>query len=86
MAPSPYDLSCWWDVKHKRNNNIIVLYSLDPDQVGHFFWSDLDQICLQRLSADNTYKVSLTPLKYHIFENIMENEAFALLEQMRDFP
>ena len=22
MAPSPYDLSCWWDVKHKHNNNI----------------------------------------------------------------
>ena len=21
MAPSPYDLSCWWDVKHKHNNN-----------------------------------------------------------------
>ena len=19
--PSPYDLSCWWDVKHKHNNN-----------------------------------------------------------------
>ena len=19
MAPSPYDLSCWWDVKHKHN-------------------------------------------------------------------
>ena len=22
MAPSPYDLSCWWDVKHNNNNNI----------------------------------------------------------------
>ena len=21
MALSPYDLSCWWDVKHKHNNN-----------------------------------------------------------------
>ena len=24
----------------------------------------------------------LTPLKYHIFENILENKAYALLEQM----
>ena len=22
MAPSKYDLSCWWDVKHKKNNQI----------------------------------------------------------------
>ena len=28
----------------------------------------------------------ITPLKYHVFENIMENEAFALLEQMLHFP
>ena len=21
VAPSPYDLSCWWDVKQKHNNN-----------------------------------------------------------------
>ena len=27
-----------------------------------------------------------TPLKYHVFENIMENGAFALLEQMLHFP
>ena len=26
------------------------------------------------------------PLKYHVFENIMENEAFAQLEQMLHFP
>ena len=25
------------------------------------------------------------PLKYHVFENIMENGAFALLEQMLHF-
>ena len=25
MAPSPYDRSCWWDVKHKHNNNKIKL-------------------------------------------------------------
>ena len=23
MALSPYDLSCWWDVKHKHKNNIV---------------------------------------------------------------
>ena len=22
MVLSPYDLSCWWDVKHKHNNNL----------------------------------------------------------------
>ena len=27
----------------------------------------------------------ITPLKYHVFENIMENEAFAFLEQMLHF-
>ena len=26
------------------------------------------------------------PWKYHVFENIMENGAFALLEQMLHFP
>ena len=26
-----------------------------------------------------------TPLKYHVFENIVENRAFALLEQMLHF-
>ena len=28
----------------------------------------------------------LTPLKYHVSGNIMENEVFALLEQMLHFP
>ena len=28
----------------------------------------------------------ITPLKYHVFENIMENGAFALLEQLLHFP
>ena len=28
----------------------------------------------------------LTSLKYHVFENIIENGAFALLEQMLHFP
>ena len=30
--------------------------------------------------------VPLTPLKYNVYENIMENRAFALLEQMLHFP
>ena len=29
--------------------------------------------------------MDVTPLKYHVFENIMENGAFALLEQMLHF-
>ena len=28
----------------------------------------------------------IMPLKYHVFENIMENGAFALLEQMLHVP
>ena len=28
----------------------------------------------------------ITPLKYHVFENIMVNGSFALLEQMLHFP
>ena len=28
----------------------------------------------------------MMPLKYHVFENIMENETFALLELMLHFP
>ena len=31
-------------------------------------------------------KNPLTPLKYNVYENIMENSAFALLEQMLHFP
>ena len=30
--------------------------------------------------------VPLTPLKYNVCENIMENRAFALLEQLFHFP
>ena len=29
---------------------------------------------------------SLTPLKYNVYDNIMEIRAFALLEQMLHFP
>ena len=28
----------------------------------------------------------ITPLKYHVYENVMENGAFALSEQMLHFP
>ena len=36
-----------------------------------------------KLPHDSAFK--MTPLKYHVFENIMENGAFALLEQMLHF-
>ena len=35
-------------------NTIRVLNSLDPDQAQIFVGPDLDQNCLQRLSADGT--------------------------------
>ena len=34
----------------------------------------------------NIYTNILMPLKYHVFENIMENGAFAPKEQMLHFP
>ena len=47
------------------------------------FWTEI-------LSASPVYRTQklplLMPLKYHVFENIMENGAFALLEQMLHFP
>ena len=33
-----------------------------------------------------TFYSIITTLKYHVFENIMENGAFALLKQMLHFP
>ena len=42
------------------------------------------QICLKPLLHINAF--ILTALNYHIFENIIENVAFALLEQMLLFP
>ena len=30
--------------------------SEDPDQAGHFVWPELGPNCLQRLSADDTYR------------------------------
>ena len=41
-------------------------------------------MCRQRLSLYSIKRL-LTPLKYRVFENIMENGAFALLEQMLHF-
>ena len=40
---------------------------------------------LIHLSSLTLYTI-ITPLKYRVFENIMENGAFALLEQMLHFP
>ena len=28
MAQSPYDLSCWWDVKHQHNNTYRIVGNL----------------------------------------------------------
>ena len=41
---------------------------------------------LLMLSPFSQYKRLLMTLKYHVFETIMKNEAFALLEQMLYFP
>ena len=38
------------------------------------------------IDKKKTLYSKMTPWKYHVFENIMENEAFALLEQMFNFP
>ena len=36
MAPSPYDLSCCWDVKHKHNNDNMKKLIIDiSDFVVH---------------------------------------------------
>ena len=51
---------------------------------------DLTPNCLQRLLTLAGKKLTpysiITPLKCHEFENIMENGAFALKEQMLHFP
>ena len=39
--------------KNSFRNTIRVLNSLDPDQDRHFVGPDLDQNCLQSLSADD---------------------------------
>ena len=36
--------------------------------------------------SDHTHLLILTPLKYHAFENIIENGAFAPKQQMLHFP
>ena len=43
-------------------NTIRVSNSLDPDQARHFVEPDLGPNCLQRLSADDTTRVSCTKL------------------------
>ena len=49
---------------------------------------NLKQVSKGLLNPYLHYSALLTPLQYmyHIFENIMENGAFALLEQMLHFP
>ena len=41
---------------------------------------------MAKADIDHLTLYSLTPLKYHLFETMMENGAFALLEQMLHFP
>ena len=55
-----------------------------------FFWSLSENFkTCEFNNFENNYYLTLysiiTPLKYHVFENIMENGAFALLEQMLHF-
>ena len=35
MAPSPYEVSCWWDVKHKKSRSFYILTSpcMDPENI-----------------------------------------------------
>ena len=48
--------------KNSSMNTIRVSNSLDPDQARHFVEPDLGPNCLQRLSADDTTRVSCTKL------------------------
>ena len=44
------------------------------------------QLTTKRNNMHLTLYSIITPLKYHVYENIVENGAFALLEQMLHFP
>ena len=35
MAPSPYDLSCWWDIKHKHNN-LLSYKQFSATEIHHY--------------------------------------------------
>ena len=39
-----------------------------------------------QVNKKSDYDDDMMPLKFHVFGNIMENGAFALLEQMLHFP
>ena len=54
-----------------------------PDGDCPVSWLTVNSIPLLTLYS---IMVLLTPLKYHVFENIMENGAFAPKEQMLHFP
>ena len=87
-------LSSFTFSKTSFRNTIRVSNGFDPDQDRCYVSANLGLNCLQRLSEDDKKQEELTlksysiitPLKYQVFENIMENGAFALLEQMLHFP
>ena len=59
---------------------------IDKITLSHLFKSNpLSLLSLVILPYLTLYAM-ITPLKYHVFENSMENGAFALLEQMLHFP
>ena len=69
---------------------LVIANSVEPDEM-HFIWvytvcqsTRLGVSCIQRVNP--FLQRLLTPLKYHVCENIMKNGAFALLEQMLHFP
>ena len=49
-------------IKILSRNTIRVLNSLDPDQAGLFVGAGQDPNCLQKLSADNTSRITIKPL------------------------
>ena len=61
MAPSPYDLSCWWDVKHKHNNNTSTVWyphtTTDVNKV-----ETVQRRAARRATRDYRYTSSVTAM------------------------
>ena len=78
-------VDCWWRFSIAAypvcSNNLAYLQKT-WFQVGECIHVAIDQYGLK------VYRNwgELNPVKYHRFENIMENGAFAILEQMLHFP
>ena len=71
--PSPYDLSCWWDVKHKHNNkyniiewlSVVEVYDLrsaliKKSRVTQAFRTFFPEL-MERLFIENTTKTLIRP-------------------------